>query len=290
MYARNNGDYTLKSSLLSPTGGTAGLPVYQSASFDEGTGDIIVKIVCNAAVDTAIQITADAQYINPKGTAEVIKGSPAAVNSIADPMNVSPALSAYDGFGTSFIYDAPAYSFSILRMSTKPDSQRIVALEPVGATFVKSGPASLPATVTAVYADGHKGEIPVDWANIEDTITHYAGTYKTNGFCELTHLVPELTITVVESYIAIGPGNRLVYASFANNADTAKSAFLWAAVYNPAGRLVYVGSAPFTVGAYEVSPRVEVAIPESANIGGATIRGFIFDDEYVPLMPAVDLY
>ena len=116
LYSTNMGDYTLKSELsqLSPEPW-----VYQNTSFDEETGDIIIKIANSGGNAVTVPVTIDDSF-ELTGTAEVSRIAEDdlyAVNSIEDPYNVSPEESTME-VDNSFELELPGYSFTVVRIAT----------------------------------------------------------------------------------------------------------------------------------------------------------------------------
>ncbi len=124
MYSTNMGDYTLKSELnqLSP------VPwVYQNTSFDTESGDIIIKIANSSGSEMNVPVNVDDEFDLAR-TAQVMQIAETdlnAVNSIADPMNVSPEGSTIDNIENSFETALPAYSFTVIRINTGSDQPEI---------------------------------------------------------------------------------------------------------------------------------------------------------------------
>jgi alpha-L-arabinofuranosidase len=92
---------------------------FATASYLKASGELIVKVVNSAEtpVETLIHLQ-DAREAGP-GTAIVISGDPAAVNSIAQPANVAPKEEALTNVAASFSRTFPPYSVTLLRFPVK---------------------------------------------------------------------------------------------------------------------------------------------------------------------------
>ena len=117
MYSTNMGDYTLKTELeqLSPEPW-----VYQNTSYDEESGDIIIKVANSGSHSINMPVTIDGSY-ELDGTAEVIQIAEtdlSAVNSIEAPYNVSPTETKLENISNEFEIELPACSFTVIRVST----------------------------------------------------------------------------------------------------------------------------------------------------------------------------
>ena len=106
---------------------TSGLsePLYYVASREEATGDVILKVVNTSEQSLRTQISLNGiDYVNPQGTATTLtSGSLSDENSLAQPTKVVPVSRQITGISTTFNYDFPKYSVTILRLSTKETAQ-----------------------------------------------------------------------------------------------------------------------------------------------------------------------
>ena len=117
LFSNNMGDYTLEST-LKDYGTETG--VYSVASYDEESGDIIIKIANSNNTDQTIPIELDEAFkLNGTAEAQCIKANPALWNTIAHPETVSPTISVKDDFKNNYEYTVPASSFTVLRIGTK---------------------------------------------------------------------------------------------------------------------------------------------------------------------------
>lgn len=94
------------------------LPIYETASIDEETGDLILKLVNATEKNAQIHITLDTE---PKGkTLVTVLGGmdKKAENTISRPEAVVPLTSELE-IGKSFDYTAPNYSVTILRIPVR---------------------------------------------------------------------------------------------------------------------------------------------------------------------------
>ncbi|MCH5186319.1 MAG: carbohydrate binding domain-containing protein, partial [Oscillospiraceae bacterium] len=127
LYSNNMGDYTLKSTLAAYGTETG---VYSVASYDEESGDIILKIANSNGSEKTIPVEIEGFELN--GTAEVncIKAEPQEWNTIAAPQKVSPKTSVITDFVSNCDYTVPAYSFTVLRIGTTEKKSEPHTYEP----------------------------------------------------------------------------------------------------------------------------------------------------------------
>lgn len=177
--------------------------VYSTSSFDEETGDIIIKAVNTTSepMETMFDISSD--YINP--TAHVTELSTDdiwKINTTSNPENVSPMAFTTE-VCERFSYYLPANSFTVFRIHTKADGEIIQEIEEVKLTVGKNDEAVLPETVTVTYADGGNDILPVIWDNVPDEFTHSAGTVKVQGKVFGTNLYAYANVTITETDKAV---------------------------------------------------------------------------------------
>jgi alpha-N-arabinofuranosidase len=85
---------------------------------DSKTGDLIVKLVNASAVARQARVNlAGFKKINPKASCTTLSGLPQAENTFTNPRNVVPETSDFV-IGKSFLYEAPPYSLTVIRMET----------------------------------------------------------------------------------------------------------------------------------------------------------------------------
>lgn len=114
MYMNNNGDYTLESNVTESTGKT-----YQSVSYDEESGDIIIKIANPTEDAQVVNIALDDSFdLEGTASAEVLSGNSLTdVNSIDNSDNVSPEKTEISVSDLNEYSLAPL-SFTVLRVRT----------------------------------------------------------------------------------------------------------------------------------------------------------------------------
>ena len=88
-----------------------------SSVLDSKSGDIILKVVnvLPSEVRTQIDLQGLRSTLNPTATCTVLTGDPAAANSFADPLRVSPKVSNIS-VEPIFPYVAPPHSLSVIRL------------------------------------------------------------------------------------------------------------------------------------------------------------------------------
>lgn len=96
-------------------------PVHVVTTRDDKSGDLLIKLV-NAdskAHSTKLELKSIGK-LTGKGTVTVLTGSgPDEENTFAQPNKIAPVTKPLGGISPSFSYTAPAYSVSILRLSTR---------------------------------------------------------------------------------------------------------------------------------------------------------------------------
>jgi alpha-L-arabinofuranosidase len=94
--------------------------LYSSASREESSGDVILKVVNSFATPQQIQIDLrGVSNVAREATVEVLSGEPGAVNSIETPQKVAPKRQTVSTAGSSFNHEFPAHSVSVVRLKTR---------------------------------------------------------------------------------------------------------------------------------------------------------------------------
>lgn len=171
--------------------------VYSTSSFDEETGDIIIKAVntTGKAMETKFNITAD--YINPIAhVTELSTDNGSNINSIDNPKNVSPEEFEAE-VSDCFNYFLPANSFTVFRIHTKDDV--ITTVKDIKITIQKGSDLILPETAEVIYMDSSTAFLPVDWDSIPYEFTHSAGVKVIEGKVDGTNNYAYITITILET-------------------------------------------------------------------------------------------
>jgi alpha-L-arabinofuranosidase len=91
-----------------------------SATRDDGSGDVILKLV-------NVQATAQPLQVNVKGVAtirrnaagEVLAGTPTAVNTVAEPRAIVPRPFTIADSSAAFTHELPAHSVTVIRLKTR---------------------------------------------------------------------------------------------------------------------------------------------------------------------------
>jgi alpha-N-arabinofuranosidase len=100
-------------------------PMYVSATRDDGTQDIILKVVNARDVPQDLEIDIQGATIKgDHGWGQLLTGNPNDVNSIAEPKKVAPKFLRVDVSGQKVVQQFPAQSVSVIRFKTKPQSGR----------------------------------------------------------------------------------------------------------------------------------------------------------------------
>ncbi len=178
--------------------------VYTTTSYDETSGDIIVKTVntTGSAVETLITLD-NAEYINrTAAVAELSWGGIYDMNSLEDPTYVSPVYFTAD-VSESFKYELPAYSFTIFRIHTLADSEIPDSAVTEYITLDKGAELTLPSSVTVIYKDGSEHTLPVSWDTIPDEFTATVGEVSVEGTVDGTNLLAYAVVTIEETDEAV---------------------------------------------------------------------------------------
>ncbi len=98
-------------------GNTSVDPIYSTASTDDHSGDVIVKVVNVSRDPQKLQVTlSGATNLTGSATITVIKGQPGDINSVDDPHHVSPTTTQISGVRENFEHDFAPYSVTVLRI------------------------------------------------------------------------------------------------------------------------------------------------------------------------------
>jgi len=92
--------------------------IFTSSSYDEKTGDLIVKVVNTSDEAKKVKVNINSsKKINPNAKVEYITGdSPSEINSFDKPNEVSIKNKTVDNVSKSFDYDADKFSVSVIRI------------------------------------------------------------------------------------------------------------------------------------------------------------------------------
>jgi alpha-N-arabinofuranosidase len=113
MFSRNPGDEILSLELA----GDASEKIFASATHDDRTGEIILKVVNAGDMAQSVQINLNgAQNVAAQGKEIVLTGKPGDVNSIAHQKTILPVESALQNISANFRHEFPAHSFEVLRV------------------------------------------------------------------------------------------------------------------------------------------------------------------------------
>ncbi len=93
--------------------------LFATASRDDSSGDVIVKLVNAAAEAAPIQLNLQgAGSIASQAQLETLSGDPTDVNTIDNPKKVVPQRSTIDNAAATFTHEFPAHSVNVLRFHT----------------------------------------------------------------------------------------------------------------------------------------------------------------------------
>jgi alpha-L-arabinofuranosidase len=92
------------------------LPMYATASRDDGSGDVILKVVNTEGADRPIEIQLEGiDRVAPQAQVEMIAGQPDDVNRLADPAHVAIKTTTIQDAAARFTHTFPAYSVTVMR-------------------------------------------------------------------------------------------------------------------------------------------------------------------------------
>ena len=94
--------------------------VYATASREDSSGDIILKLVNVQAAAQPLKVNLlGVDRVAKEARGEVLSAELGAMNSVAEPTKVAPRLFAINDAGTSFTQELPAHSVTVLRLKTR---------------------------------------------------------------------------------------------------------------------------------------------------------------------------
>jgi alpha-L-arabinofuranosidase len=94
--------------------------LYVSATREEGTGDIILKLVNVQASAQPLRIDLrGAPTVKRNAAGEVLSGEVTAVNTISEPRHIVPRPFTIADSSSSFAHELPAHSVSVIRLKTR---------------------------------------------------------------------------------------------------------------------------------------------------------------------------
>ena len=101
-----------------PTGPFDG--IYASATREDSSGDVILKLVNVQAVPQPVRIDLQGvKTIRSNATGEVLTGELTAINTVAEPRKVTPRAITIGNAAPAFVHDLPAHSVSVIRLRTR---------------------------------------------------------------------------------------------------------------------------------------------------------------------------
>jgi alpha-L-arabinofuranosidase len=116
LYSLNHGDVVLPVKLDA----APGAKLFASATRDEASGEIILKVVNGDSTPAAVQLNLTGLgKISSEAKNIVLAGEPGDANSFAEPQKISPKEGVLEIPGADFSHEFPANSFTVLRL--KPE-------------------------------------------------------------------------------------------------------------------------------------------------------------------------
>jgi alpha-L-arabinofuranosidase len=114
LFSRNRGTRVLPTTLALEPSATAACALYASAVLDEGTGQVILKVVNASRRPAKVRMALPGPQ---EGTLTVLAAEPAAVNALGAPPLVVPKESSWRAEGPSPTLEVPPSSFTVLRLA-----------------------------------------------------------------------------------------------------------------------------------------------------------------------------
>jgi alpha-L-arabinofuranosidase len=111
MLADGHGDHVIGSQVVSGSG-----TLFEVAS--HSAGHTYVVVVNDGSADAPTNVSLQGESGASGGTATVLSGDPAAMNSLAQPRVVAPAVNSLGPLGSAFSYTFPANSLTVFDLST----------------------------------------------------------------------------------------------------------------------------------------------------------------------------
>ena len=116
LFARNRGDRVLPVSASELVGDEA-KRFFASATFDEASGEVIVKLVNATGKTSASQVDLAGVGEVKRGTITVLRGENLeAINTLDVPNHIAPRETVFAPAATKFAVTLPANSFTVLRL------------------------------------------------------------------------------------------------------------------------------------------------------------------------------
>ena len=116
MYMQNNGSYTLKDTVTDNYD-----KIYKTVSYDETSGDIIIKLVNPYEYTQKIKITIDNSYTLNNADVILLSGegkTKADINTFENPENIASETEQLTVSGSVLDYEVPELSFAVIRVHT----------------------------------------------------------------------------------------------------------------------------------------------------------------------------
>jgi alpha-L-arabinofuranosidase len=93
-------------------------PVYASSVYDEESGDVIVKLVNTLDSDVNVGINTNGADVDSTAYTITMSGDPNLENTLENKGAITPGQGELENVSNSFTYNAPANSFSVIKLST----------------------------------------------------------------------------------------------------------------------------------------------------------------------------
>lgn len=179
--------------------------VYSTSSFDEESGDIIIKAVNTSDSDMKTVFIINADYINPiASVTELSADDVYSLNSIDNPKNISPITFTTE-VSESFTYNLPKNSFTVFRIHTSETA--VSEAFDISVSLQKGEELTLPDKVSVKLTNGEEALFPVSWDNIPACATSVSGSFDVSGKISSSdkYVYAHVTVSETDSSIPINP-------------------------------------------------------------------------------------
>jgi len=100
--------------------GAGAMPIYATASRDNKSGDVILKVVNADSDPQPMEIDLPgARNVAATATMQVLTGQPGDQNTMEEPEKVVPRTLALTGLSRAFVHEFPGHSVSVIRLKAR---------------------------------------------------------------------------------------------------------------------------------------------------------------------------
>lgn len=179
--------------------------IYSTSSFDEESGDIIIKAVNTSDSDMETVFIINSDYINPiASVTELSADDVYSVNSIDNPQNIAP-ITFTTSVSDNFTYNLPKNSFTVFRIHTSDSS--VLDVFDLNISLQKGEKLTLPDKVSVKLINGDEALFPVSWDNHPACATSASGSFVVSGkvLSSDKYVYAHVTVSETDSSVPINP-------------------------------------------------------------------------------------